>query len=439
MSTPTLRGPSGQDRADTVTSPRLGTVARRRLASWRLDGGGWLHERVARPRAWLRPLAEVTSPAAWGLLALALVSLLSGAWLAWAELGAAGWAGLALLLVSATFLVGTHRLSARLDLSRDRVVVGERANGRLLVTNSSSRRSLPTTVELPVGTASADFSLPAIRVQEEVEQLFAIPTSRRAVLVVGPVTSVRADPLRLLRREQVMAPAQELFVHPRTVPVEGSAAGMVRDLEGKNTRQLTESDMSFHALREYQPGDDRRYIHWKTTVRVGKLMIRQFEQTRRSHLHVLISTRLDDYRDDEELETAVSVAGSLGVQVLREQHGLSVSTSTRTLTFHGVRSFLDGLSGIEFERAAPLMSVSARRSARETTAAPSVVVVVSGSAGDSAELRRACRHFPVDARTLVVRCRDDEREMSVRSVAGFDVATISRLDDLGPVVRRLSA
>jgi uncharacterized protein (DUF58 family) len=421
-----------------MTAPGARTVARRRVASWRLAGSGWAEEHLARPRAWARPITEVTSAAAWVLLGLSLTSLMVWSFLGWGELVAAAGSCAALVLVSTVFLIGTHRLSARLDLSRDRVVVGERANGRLLVANESNRRSLPATVELPVGLSRADFALPSIVAGDSHEQLFAVPTSRRAVLVVGPVTSVRADPLRLLRREQALAPAQELFVHPRTVPVEGSAAGMVRDLEGRTTRQLTESDISFHALRDYQRGDDRRYIHWKTSVRVGKLMVRQFEQTRRSHLLVLVSTRLDDYRDDEEFETAISVAGSLGVQALREQHGLDVSTSTGRLGQSGVRGLLDALSGVEFERAAPLASVAARRAAGSVTALPSVAVLVSGSASDSAELRRACRRFPLDARTLIVRCRADDSDLTIRSVSGFDLATISRLEDLGPAIRKVA-
>src|SRR5690606_1690719 len=111
----------------------------------------------------------------------------------------------------------------------------------------------------------------------------------------------------------------ELFVHPRTVPLHGSSSGFLKDLEGRPTKDLSSSDVSSHALREYAPGDDRRHVHWKTSARTGTLMVRQFEETRRSHLAVVLSTNAADYDDPEEFELAVSVAGSLGVQALREE------------------------------------------------------------------------------------------------------------------------
>ena len=58
----------------------------------------------------------------------------------------------------------------------------------------------------------------------------------------------------------------ELFVHPLTVRLDPSAAGLVRDLEGEVTKTITNSDISFHALRAYQPGDDVRRIDWNVTV-----------------------------------------------------------------------------------------------------------------------------------------------------------------------------
>ena len=71
------------------------------------------------------------------------------------------------------------------------------------------------------------------------------------------------------------------------------------------------SDLAFHALREYQPGDDRRYIHWRS-AKAGRLLVRQFLDTRRSHVTVLIDTDPEQYRSGEtDVETAISVGSSI--------------------------------------------------------------------------------------------------------------------------------
>ena len=98
---------------------------------------------------------------------------------------------------------------------------------------------------------------------------------------------------------------------------------MLRDLEGQATRVVSNSDLSFHALRDYQPGDDRRHIHWKTTAKTGTLMVRQFEDTRRTHTAVALATEPDDYATEEEFELAVAAAASIGVQALRDERGLT--------------------------------------------------------------------------------------------------------------------
>ena len=69
--------------------------------------------------------------------------------------------------------------------------------------------------------------------------------------------------------------------------------------------------MSFHAIREYTPGDSRRQIHWKSTAKTGQLMVRQFEESRRSRMAVVLSLALADYADEDEFELGVSAAASL--------------------------------------------------------------------------------------------------------------------------------
>jgi uncharacterized protein (DUF58 family) len=395
-----------------------------------------LSHRTERPREFARPVTDVVSGAGW-LVALCCVAAALGAvLLGWGELVVVAWLLAFVLLGSVAFILGSHQLTSRLDLSRDRVVVGEKATGRLLLTNGSRRRTLPMTVELPVGIGRADFDLPSLPGGDEHEELFRIPTARRAVLTLGPVRTVRADPFFLLERKQNLDEPQTLHVHPRTVPVEGSSAGVGNDLEGITTRKLSDSDVSFHALRAYVPGDDRRYVHWKSTARTGTMMVRQFEETRRSHLLVLLSSRIDDYLSEDEFELAVSVAGSLGLQTLRDGQGLSVRTSTRDLAARTNRALLDDLSGVDYEAQALRLPHFARRAAQEVPEA-SVVVVVCGSLAQAAETRAAVRKFPIDVRTIVVRA-EPESESSLSRIADVDVANIGHLEDLGPLARRLS-
>src|SRR5690606_36459872 len=112
-----------------------------------------------------------------------------------------------------------------------------------------------------------------------------------------------------------------------------TTTGFIRDLEGNPTKQLADSDVSFHALREYATGDERRYIHWKSTAKTGTYMVRQFEETRRSHLVVALSLASVDYAGEDEFELAVSVAGSLGVRAIRDVRNVSVVTSVDTPEF----------------------------------------------------------------------------------------------------------
>src|SRR5699024_9432035 len=65
------------------------------------------------------------------------------------------------------------------------------------------------------------------------EELFAVPTRRRAMLVVGPGRSVRDDPPSLMRRQGTSAPPQGRFVRPRTVRRAERVAGFRRWLQGQ--------------------------------------------------------------------------------------------------------------------------------------------------------------------------------------------------------------
>ena len=393
--------------------------------------------RTAPVRNKAEPFTSMLSSTAATLLVFAIAGVTVGPLLGWADLIVGAILALLLLLASIGFVVGSNELTAVLDLSRSRVVVGERANGRLVLKNPSRRRRPSLIVELPVGSTVASYDIPALKGRESMEQLFAIPTQRRSVLDLGPVRAVRTDPFGLLRRERSLTERDLLHVHPRTVGIRGTASGFIRDLEGETIRKVTDADVSFHALREYQPGDDRRYVHWKSTARTGTLMVRQFEETRRSHLLIVVSTRLEDYADDDELELAVSSAASMGTQTLRDGHEVSVLTSSGTLRSEHPTLLLDQFSGVNYDPRAGRLVDALRRSRRAAVGA-SVAAIVCGSTVDPAELRRARRLLAPDVRTLGLR-HEVGAERSVRVMGDLELVTLGSLDELGGALRELSS
>ncbi|MBM0127430.1 DUF58 domain-containing protein [Pimelobacter simplex] len=414
----------------------LTDLSRRRQAlGGRLRDG--VAERTRRVRGAVEPVTQTVTAAGWVVAVLGLALLIAGPMLRWRELIVAGAFLTLVLLLAVAFVIGRLPLLARLDLARDRVIVGERANGYLTVANPSGRRSRSLVVEFPVGAGRAAFELPGLAPGAEHEELFAVPTAHRAVLDVGPVTAVRSDPLGLMRRERHLSEMDTLYVHPKTLRVEGSAAGLVRDLEGRTVPKVSDNDVSFHALRGYVSGDDRRHIHWKSSAKTGTLMVRQFEETRRSHLLTMVSSRLEDYASDDEFELAISIAGSLGTQALADGQQLSAVSSHGSLPAASAQRFLDGLSGLTYDWQADRLVDVARHLGVDELAA-SVMVLCIGAGVSITDLRRARQYLPVDTRVIAVRCLVGE-EPSVRWLGDLGIATVGRLEELGVAVRRVSA
>jgi uncharacterized protein (DUF58 family) len=409
----------------------------------------WRVVRVWLLAAW-HAVSGVVTPLGWSMLALTALAFGLGYGLGWAEAVAVAWAGTVVVLVAALFLMGGHSHELTLEMPHNRVVVGEPAVGALAARNPTSHRLLGTSVEVPVGGGLLDLAVPSLGGGATADEPFTVPTSRRGVIRIGPVRAVRADPLGLVRREHVWPSTLELFVHPRTAPIPSTSTGFVRDLEGQVTRDLTSSDVSFHALRDYQPGDDRRYIHWKSTAKTGVHMVRQFEQTRRSHLLVALSLASADYEDEEQFELAVSVAGSLGVRAIRDARTVSVVASGETPEFakrkvFSVRSLstltpvrlLDDLARIQLADSA-LGVVDLARVAAEQGAGTSVAFLVLGSRPTPTQLRAASACFPAGVEVVAVVC-DPGYAPALKRVGELSVLTIGFLDDLQKALARSRA
>ncbi|UZX02434.1 DUF58 domain-containing protein [Arthrobacter sp. CDRTa11] len=422
-------GSPGRLHPSSLWAEATGTAGLALAPLWQSVRGHWLR--------FLWPVLSVVSVLGWSVLAASIVLWMAGQAFGWQEAKAAAIAAFVLFVIAIGFILGRSSYGVVLDLSRTRVAVGDTAVGSIAVSNTSARPLLPAALELPVGAATAVFHLPRMKPQQVHEDLFTIPTARRAVIVVGPVRSVRADPLHLLRRQVLWTEPEDLYVHPRTVALAGSAAGFIRDLEGMPTTDLSSADVSFHALRDYVPGDDRRHIHWKTTARTNKLMVRQFEETRRAHLAISLSINTDEYASEQEFEMGISAAASIGRQAIREQRELDVLTQKGPLRCETGRNMLDDMTRIV---GAPMRrtAVDLARTLADTVPNASVVFFIVGSNVTPTQLRSASASVPPGVRSLAVRLQTGAAP-SRANIADLTVLTLGDLSDLAIVLRKAAA
>lgn len=397
-----------------------------------------------------RAASSVVTPLGWTIVAAVTASYVAGYALGWAELVAIAWAGLVLIGATLLYLVGRNSYIVRLTMPVSRVVVGDRAPGLVAVHNPGRRRLPGVSVEVRVGEGLAEFAMPSLAHGSSFDDVFLVPTRRRGVITIGPVRTVRGDPVGLFRSERVWADKMDLYVHPRTISIPSMSTGFIRDLEGSPTRDLTNSDVSFHALRGYVAGDERRTIHWKSTAKTGTYMVRQFEESRRSHLMVALSLSEGDFASDDEFEMAVSVVGSLGARAIRDARTVSVVASAVTPEFarrqvNAMRELstvtrsrlLDDLSTVEMAATAlPLPELA--KVAAEGVAGISVAFLVCGSTTTLSQLRAASVRFPAGVDVVAVVC-DPEAVPSLRRIAELSVLTIGFLEDLQKSLARNAA
>lgn len=387
----------------------------------------------------LRKIAAVIRPLAWILIALAVMFWIVGLSLGWRELIVTAVVVTITLLICSVFLIGRTEYDVNLDLARTRVVVGERAVGALTLANPGGRAILPSRVVLPVGNGRGEFGIQRLAPGEKAEELFAIPTQRRGVVQVGPVSVVRGDPLGLFERAHRRDEPVDLFVHPKTVLFDGQSLGFLRDLEGLPAADLSRDDVSFHALNEYQPGDDLRHVHWRSTARTGIMMVRQYEETRRSHFVIGLSTSTGDYGDSTGFELGISAAGSIGLRALRDSQRVDVRVQGRALRADTGKQLLDSLAAVEGSKPrdggiAELSGVIAA-----TMPLASVVVLVCGARVSNEDLRIACSRLPFGARVIAVVTDTAVEVPALRRIGDADVVSVGALDQIPLALQKVLA
>ena len=143
---------------------------------------------------------------------------------------------------------------------------------------------------------------------------------RRGRYTIGPTHVATTDPFGLFRSQGVLGGTHSIIVYPATVELQGFSLPPA-DLpgEGRYRRRTHFVTPNAAGIREYAYGDSYNRIHWPSTARTGKLMVKEFELDPASETWVILDldarVQLGEGLEGTE-EYAVTTAASVAKRYL---------------------------------------------------------------------------------------------------------------------------
>ena len=334
------------------------------------------------------------------LLAAGATAVLCGVLLGEVDLTRAGVFALAVPLLSALVVHRSRVLIAnRRRVEPDRASSGDDVLVHLTITNRSRLGSgaLMLEDELPASLPGrARFSLDSLASRESRTVTYRLNHLARGRYRTGPLQVRLTDPFHLVDLRRGFTATSEFVVRPVVDTLPALAPPLSHDIgDNAGSHSIGTHGADDASTREYRTGDPLRKIHWRSTARLGALMVRQEERPWQGRATLLLDLRETahvsrpagssgderDARDERRrssMEWAISAAASIGAHVIsagRVVELISDLDATRPLAPRSAFALVDQLAGVHGTRQ---VSLAPARAALAAAARESALIAVLG-------------------------------------------------------------
>jgi len=169
---------------------------------------------------------------------------------------------------------------------------------------------------------------------------YTASATQRGVYAMEAVSFSTRFPFGLFHQARTRPLASEIVVYPRLGRV---AAGFIAraqtQAETRPPSQQASGHEEFRGLREYRPGDNPRWIHWKSSAKLGQPLVKEYEAAIADRAFILLDTR-SLANGDEPLESAIRFAATLGRDLIQRNFQVSLAAYAPELAVTG------GLRGV---------------------------------------------------------------------------------------------
>jgi uncharacterized protein (DUF58 family) len=153
------------------------------------------------------------------------------------------------------------------------------------------------------------------------------------------------DPFGMCELQRSFSSRDTLVVTPQVHQLPHVAlAGEWTGSGESRARSLASAGEDDAGIREYRVGDDLRRVHWRSTARLDKVMVRREEQPWQARATVLLDSRSTAHGGEgpgSSFEWSVSAAASVGVHLVRSGYHVRLVTDTGA-NLEGTNLSVDG-------------------------------------------------------------------------------------------------
>lgn len=154
---------------------------------------------------------------------------------------------------------------------------------------------------------------------ESTTVMLELRCERRGAYALTALQGASTYPSGLVKVGAVTRHSTRLLVLPRIQAVEGLTLPHGRHYQPGGIAEASRVGESteFLGTREWRTGDRLRDIHWRSTARVGRLIVKEFQEEYFVRLAIVLDVEARSAGDDQHLERAISLAAGLTASLAR--------------------------------------------------------------------------------------------------------------------------
>ncbi|MEZ4714463.1 MAG: DUF58 domain-containing protein, partial [Caldilineaceae bacterium] len=194
---------------------------------------------------------------------------------------------------------------------------------------------------------------------------------RRGVYQLGPALLVWGDPFGFFTVEKHLPQTETILIYPRVAQLPEFHLPQSATSGSRQRQRPLLGAIRSTSVREYQPGDSLRHVHWRSTAHRNSLMVTELDMEPGGEIWIVLDLNeaahsfsqevtLRDSGETDTLEYSIVVAASLAAQILgrhdRTAVGLIVASRPSRVQPGALdeMAFPSPIDGVDGEHAAPI-------------------------------------------------------------------------------------